>query len=1266
MKTSLLYPLLYCITIIISLQTCANFKLNYSKEAEGWENKKPETDQKIRHSIFLVGDTGNAKKDSTIHMFKYLKQELDQRDENNSIIFLGDNIYPVGMPPKYELEWRSLAEHKIDVQLEMLDNFKGNITFVPGNHDWSRYGLNGLNRQEKYINKKLNLQRNGITDKDDENFENHFYPKKGCGDPKLVEINDQLVVIYIDSEWWIRNWDSDPYINEGCDIKTRAQFYREFEELVRKHRSKNVVIAMHHPLYSGGQHGGHYTFDNHLFPLRFLNKKLFIPLPILGSVIAFARGAVGLPQDVNNPRNRAMRKDIMAALTKNGNYIVAAGHEHTLQYIERNGQQFIVSGAGSKQNGVGLTAGQEFGFGRTGFSRIDFYEDGSAWLYYYALNDTKNGMDEVYRKKIKEKLEISKENIPESFPEFDLQAETKTRKPTNFQFDKVGFMHKLFLGEHYSNLYLQEYQFDVLDLNKFQGGMTPIKRGGGNQTNSLRLADSKGRQWSMRALTKDASRALPYPINQMVGAKNILQDNFMAAHPFAALMVPDIADAANVYHTNPHLYYVPKQPALTYNNDLFGGDVYLVEERPEENWSDLESFGNSDDIISTLDLVEKLQKNRNHVVDQRWVVRSRLFDLLIKDWDRHEDQWRWARYEDKDTGMKTYRPIPRDRDQPFAKYDGVLTWLIYAFNPFFRQLQTYTPDIDNIKWQSFNATFFDQTFLNELTWEDWEKEAIFIRDNVKDSDIELGFSRIPDSAKNDDWKQMLEYTKSRRDNIVKFARMAYDLKSKMVDVVGTNDKDLFEITRIDDDHTQVEAFELSKKGKKKKRSVYKRIFDHDITREVHIYGLGDDDQFVVTGNVSKSLKLRLIGGEGKDALDDSSKVNGLNKKTLFYDSSLEETTLNVGKEFKSEIKNNVTLNTYDRRSPHYNPNYWLPLPVLSFNQDDRLIVGTDISYIFQQFKRLPYGQKHNFLLTYSIGTAALNFNYTGEYTSAVKGLDLVTHSQYRRNRYAFNFFGFGNDSQNSDPDNLDFNRVRQSRIYQDILLRKAINTTLNFSFGPFIEQTQIQNTADRFISNQNEILGQTIFDEKIYAGFKTRLSFKNVDNIVDTNKGIKFSLSYDVETNLENSDLTFGRFGVGLIVYQPLGNRENLVLASSIGYESISGDFDFFKAPTVGGITNLRGFRNERFRGRATFQHSTDLRLKLVKTVNNVLPFSLGIHAGFDYGRVFDDTTSNTGGLHYSYGGGLYLDPVDLVVISFGQYWSEEDSRFILKFSHMF
>ena len=50
--------------------------------------------------------------------------------------------------------------------------------------------------------------------------------------------------------------------------------------------------------------------------------------------------------------------------------------------------------------------------------------------------------------------------------------------------------------------------------------------------------------------------------------------------------------------------------------------------------------------------------------DQDQVLRSRLFDIWIGDWDRHDDQWRWASFKDKN-GFTYYQPIPRDRDQIF-------------------------------------------------------------------------------------------------------------------------------------------------------------------------------------------------------------------------------------------------------------------------------------------------------------------------------------------------------------------------------------------------------------------------------------------------------------------------------------------------------------------------------------------------------------------------------------------------------------------------
>jgi len=76
--------------------------------------------------------------------------------------------------------------------------------------------------------------------------------------------------------------------------------------------------------------------------------------------------------------------------------------------------------------------------------------------------------------------------------------------------------------------------------------------------------------------------------------------------------------------------------------------MYLFEERPSGNREDVESFGSSKDIISTTDLFDEITDDHDNQVDQHHFLRSRLFDVYIGDFDRHEDQWRWAGFKDDD------------------------------------------------------------------------------------------------------------------------------------------------------------------------------------------------------------------------------------------------------------------------------------------------------------------------------------------------------------------------------------------------------------------------------------------------------------------------------------------------------------------------------------------------------------------------------------------------------------------------------------------
>ena len=102
-----------------------------------------------------------------------------------------------------------------------------------------------------------------------------------------------------------------------------------------------------------------------------------------------------------------------------------------------------------------------------------------------------------------------------------------------------------------------------------------------------------------------------------------------------------------------------------------------------------QNYGGAKESINTPELIAKLKKNHKHTVDSEHVLRSRLFDLLIGDWDRHDDQWRWGVYDDPERpNSKLYRAIPRDRDQAFFKNDGFLNYL--ASRPFFNPCLLYT------------------------------------------------------------------------------------------------------------------------------------------------------------------------------------------------------------------------------------------------------------------------------------------------------------------------------------------------------------------------------------------------------------------------------------------------------------------------------------------------------------------------------------------------------------------------------------------------
>ena len=1232
---------LFHLILILGLTSCANYQLNYSPEAVSWATETPLPDQPLMHTVFLVGDAGKGSNPA----LDLLERRVQHAGKESTVLFLGDNIYPNGMAPISGAD-RAQDEERLKAQLNTVLDYEGNVFFIAGNHDWDKYGIDGLKRQKKFIEKYLDR-------------EDVFFPDPGCGDPEEIEINDKLVIVLIDSEWYLSDWDKDYQVNAGCEVKSRAVFAEFMVEAIKGNRNKDVLIAMHHPPYSTGPHGGQFTFKQHLFPLTEFVEPLYLPLPVVGSIFQFLRGTVGHRQDLIHPKYQELSDIVVGAARRNGSFVIASGHEHSLQYIEQDEQSFIVSGAGSKTTATNARNGGQFAYGHLGFAQLDYYEDGSAWVKYWVPDENEPQGKLVFQKQVQPPLPKIAEDPPESFEPLQ---DSITIKVSENDFER-GRLWNFFWGKHYRSTYNATVKLPVLDLTTYKGGVRPVKRGGGYQTNSLRLEGADGRQYALRSIDKDASRTLGYPFNESF-VTAVLEDNFSSAHPFASIATADLAKAAGIYYTQPKMFYLPRQPALGIYNEDYAGALYTVEERPDDEvWNDYEQFGAPKRIRSTLDTRERIQEDHDEQIDYPFVVRNRLFDVLIGDWDRHDDQWRWSEIDSGEVDY--YRPIPRDRDQAFSNYDGLILELAKGTTPDIKKLKAYRGDENRLEWLVYNGRHFDRTFLSGADWSVWEAEARHLQEQLTDEVIEQAFkNNWPGPVYQLNAPDIIQKLKTRRDNFMDIARKYYELMAKEVDIVGTFKRDLFVIERMEDGRTRIRAYDTNSKSEKELK-FYDRTFLPEETREIAVYGLTDQDVFRVKGTCRNNcIKVRMIGGVGQDILEDESNGKGL----IYYDAKNEGNLLQTGSKAKVKRRFDPAFNIYDRESNDYNFNYTSLLPAAGFNPDDGILLGLSAAYTTYGFKKDPYASQHKIDMKFATGTNGFTLDYQGEFIDLFGPFELGLDAEYQTPLYSRNFYGLGNESINIenllDDEALNYNRIKQRVIRVMPSFMRRLNAQSRVLVGPTFESIEVERTEGRYIDEIGNRFQDELFDGLEFAGLRFLLDYKTRDNNAIPTRGLGFFLEGGWKQQLEEGRKNFAYLNTSFSAYQRIDRRGKLVFATRLEFQHrFSEDYEFYQGATLGGPgegANFRGFRRDRFIGSTAFVHNTDLRWKTITSENPTLPFSLGLMAGFDHGRVWlrgEDSEV----WHYSYGGGIWLSPFDLFVVSGGVYRGDnKDNRVVV------
>ncbi|MCB9082011.1 MAG: hypothetical protein H6555_09905 [Lewinellaceae bacterium] len=1229
---------------LVFLASCATYTPQFSKGADGVQEEAitPTSDSAtLRHRLILLGNIGLA--DNPEAMLKAASQHWSQADpQYTSVLFLGGQLSQ-GLSSRSDSSRFAAGKQQLDYIRQALTGFGGKVFFMAGDTDWQHYGLSGVSRQWDYLQEALGKKATWL-------------PRPGCGDPAEVTLAEDLVLVLIDSQWWLSDWDQDPQINQGCELQGRNFFFRYIEDAIKGNRGKEVIVAVHHPPFTNGIHGGQYPLRRHLFPLTFLAEPLWLPIPGIGSLVAATHSALGNRQQVTHPQYRELRNALVNSGRKNGNLIFVSAHENNQQYWEKDGQHFIVTGAGNPLSAARIGNGALYTQGTAGFAELEFWSDGSANVRFFNLND-QGVATQVYQRQVKEAPPKTS-----ATPPINPTTTSSSTTLTSRDFSRKGF-GRLLWGQHYREAYAIPVTPPALDLDTVRGGLTPIKLGGGYQTNSLRLRNPEGREYVLRALEKDASRTVPYPFNESF-VREVFEDNFSASHPLSALPITPLAEAAGILHTHPELVFVPNQEGMGPYAGEFSNAAYLFEERPDDNlWADREQFGYPDRIVSTAKALDKILEEGDHQIDYAAVAKARIFDLLVGDWDRHDDQWRWAM--NKQGGIHYYRPIPRDRDQAFSQYDGLLMSIARRTLPMAKVLRPYTPTIPKIAWTSYGARQFDPTFLAGAPWEAWEKAAKEIQQALPDELITAAFrEQWPAAFYEQDAPRIITALRQRRDDLLSIARRFYLFNNHKVDVLGTRGDDRFIVNRLADGKTRVEAWTLTKRGQPKDL-FFQRTFEAKETKEIIFFGLEGEDEFLLRGKAPRGSRLRIIGGPGTDTVKDSSIVSGPGRKNRIYEIPGEENVLIVGTESRVQTPASPVFHSYHRQSRDYEFDYSILLPLLNVNPDDGLLLGLGGQATTYGFRRDPYATFHQFQLQYAMATSGWLLNYDGLATRVIGNWQLGWNILAQSPLYAINFYGLGNSSLNWDAtQEEDYVRIRQRVLRVAPRLQYKSSGGWLFKFGPMLESVQLENTPDRLINDLAPQILPVAFRGLESVGVDGSVTWRNVDNEAFPTVGAAFGLQAGWRQSLDTDGPSFPFLAGSFSLYVPLDPDRKLVLAARSGGKHLLNDnYVFFQGATLGGggpQRNFRGVRRERFTGQSAFYSNLDLRWKIWSSHNRTLPFSGGLLAGFDTGRVWSGVPESAI-WHTALGGGIFISPFDMASITLQAFHTDDDAiRFTL------
>lgn len=800
------------------------------------------------------------------------------------------------------------------------------------------------------------------------------------------------------------------------------------------------------------------------------------------------------------------------------------------------------------------------------------------------------------------------------------------------EYDEVGPVRRFWFGDSYRKLYNTPVPMRVVDLSTEHGGLQIVKLGGGMQTQSLRLVDAKGREWVLRSIQKYPERSLPENLRKTI-VKDIVQDQISITHPFGALTVPPFNEALDIPHAKPELVYVGDDERLGEFRDIFKNRAYMFEPRMpfEDSKTD-----------NTLKVIRKVLEDNDTQVEQDLTLRARLLDMILGDWDRHEDNWRWD--PEKEKGKKTYTPVPRDRDKVYYKTSGVFPVLL-SRQWLKAHLQPFSPHIRNISHWNFNARHFDRFFLNHLNQSDWEREISLVQQKLTDSLIENAMLAMPDTIVKLSATELVHNIRSRRDDMSTVGIEYYKALARVVDIPLSAKNEFIALDYKTDGTVSLKVNNKKKDGTEG-RVLVQRDFLPDETKELRIYGIGGTDSYSVKGAGRSPIKVRLVGGDGKDDYQIASSFANTKKLYLYddKDTSLNTIPRNLGLRYR--LSKDTSVNAYDYDAFVYDRKG--VLVDLNYGIDRGLIMGLGYIIENQGFRKSPFAIKHIIKASYLTGRESFMLSYQGIAKSIWGKQDLYVDIESQGPFNLSNFFGYGNKTvyEKGEGRGIHYYRNRYDVVDADVALLYPLSNRLRLGYGSSSTYFNAQESKNngRFLDDyQNEHPTEKLYGSRFFTGAKVGIDYDGRDDAENTKHGVHAYAKVNWQSEIGEDSKQHTYLTTAFSAYHTLG-KDALTLANRTGLDAVWGSPYFFQHVQLGGEGSLRGYNSRRFTGKTMFYNNFEARAKLFSYDSYLVPGTVGVVGFYDVGRVWM-TQEKSQTWHQGYGGGLYFIPADLMLI---------------------